>query len=110
MVGDVDYACAGPFATALAAVAADGTDVVLDMAGVTFMDAAVLDAIQGVRRFFEILGLALVVRSPSPPVHRLLGFGHVDGLIEPADRSAALMFGPARPSSATFGPDATFGS
>ena len=85
VVGDLDYACAGRFATAVATVAADGTDVVLDMAGVAFMDSAGLDAIDRVRRFFEILGLALVVLSPPLPIHRSLGLGHLDGLIEQAE-------------------------
>jgi len=81
-VGDLDSACAGKFAAALAAVAADGTDVVLNMAGVAFMDFAGSDAIDRVRRFFEILGLAMVVRSPSPPVRRLLRLPRFDGSIE----------------------------
>jgi len=97
IVGDLDFACAGAFAAALAAVAADGTDVVLDMRGVAFIDTAAVDAFDRARRLFELMGLRVTVRAPSRPVRRLLGLCRLDGLIESAEGSAVPMFVPNRP-------------
>ncbi len=85
VVGDLDFTCAGAFGAACAAVAAEGSDVTIDMADVAIMDAAGLDAIARVRRFFEILGLALAVRAPSSPVRLLLGLRDLDDLVERPD-------------------------
>jgi anti-anti-sigma factor len=98
VAGDVDFACAGAFAAALAVVAHAASDVVIDMSGVAFIDTAGLNAMVLAHRLFEILGLALVVRAPSHPVRRLLGVSRLDGLIEQPKTAVAQMFGPTRPA------------
>jgi anti-anti-sigma factor len=108
--GELDFACAGTFAATLAAVAGDGADVILDMAGVAFIDAAALDAIAGVRRFFEILGVGLTVRAPSRPVRRLLALRQLDGLIERPAAMVTQMFSPTRPEWSWAGTQVMFGS
>jgi len=109
VAGDLDFACAGAFAAALATFAADGADLVLDMAGVAFIDTAAVDAIDRVQRLFAILGLEFVVRTPSRPVRRLLGLSHLDGLIEEPEATVSEMFGPTRPAQAGFGTRVIFG-
>jgi anti-anti-sigma factor len=110
VVGDLDFACAGAFAAALAAIAANGADPVLDMAGVAFIDSAALDAMDRVQRLFAILGLTLTVRSSSRPVRRLLGLCQLDGLIEQPEATVSEMFGPTRPGQSGLGTPAMFGS
>ncbi len=110
VIGDLDFASAGVFAAELAVIASDGCDVVLDMAGVAVIDAAALDAIDGVGRFFEILGVGLSVRAPSPPVRLLLGLRQCDGMIEHAGATVSAMFGPTRPGQSWLGTSPMFGS
>jgi anti-sigma B factor antagonist len=109
VVGDVDFVCAGAFAAALAAVADEGFAAIVDMSGVVFIDTAAVDAIDRVRRLFEILGLAFVIRAPSRPVRRLLGLSHLDRLIEQPEATVSQMFGPTRPAPAGFGTRVGFG-
>jgi anti-anti-sigma factor len=109
MVGDLDFACAYAFAAAVATIAADGDDLVIDMAGVAFIDTAAVDAIAMVRRLFEILGLTLVVRAPSRPVRRLLDLSELDGLIEQPKATVAEMFGPTGPDIRGRGTRVKFG-
>jgi len=89
VVGEIDFACAGPFAAALVGLAAENSDVAVDMSGVAFIDAAALDAVQQAHRFYETLGLGLVVRAPSRPVRRLLGLTNLTHLIEDQERRGA---------------------
>jgi len=96
--GDLDLRCAGAFAAALAAVAHDGSGVVIDMADVDFIDSAALDAIRRAERLFAILGLAFGVRSPSPVARRTLGLFRLDALIEQAEPAPPEMLAAPRPS------------
>jgi anti-sigma B factor antagonist len=82
--GELDFAAAGPFAAALASVGADGSDVIVDMAGVEFIDGTALGALLRVQRLFEILGLTLTVRAPARAVRRVLTMCQVDLLIQTA--------------------------
>jgi anti-anti-sigma factor len=81
--GKLDSTCAGPIASALAAVGADASDVILDMTHLDMIDLEGLDALARVRRLFEILGLSLTLRGPSPAVRTALGLLHLDDLIKP---------------------------
>ncbi len=110
VVGDLDFACAAAFAATLAAIAAEGADVVVDMAGVAFIDTSALDAIDRARRLFELMGLRVTVRAPSRPVRRLLGLCRLDGLIEIVEGAAVPMFGPTRPHASPLGTSPMFGS
>jgi anti-anti-sigma regulatory factor len=73
--GELGLASAGAFAAALAAVGAGGSRAVVDMARLETIDAGALDGLVRVKRLFEILGLALVIRAPSPHIaQRLVQF------------------------------------
>jgi anti-anti-sigma factor len=108
--GELDSACAGAFAAAVATVANNGSAAILDLAGVTFVDSAAVDAIDRLRRLFAILELALAVRSPSRAVRRMLTLYRLDGLLEHLEPTAAEMFGPTRPGQAGFGTGTPFES
>jgi anti-anti-sigma factor len=82
--GDLDLASSGAFVAALAAVGAGGTDAVIDMAGVGFMDSSTLRALVGAHRLFERLGLRLTVRAPSRPVRRMLALCRLEEVINTA--------------------------
>ena len=84
--GELDSASAGAVAAALAAVGADGCDVVVDMTRVDFIDLSGLDALIRAHRLFEILGLSLTVRAPSRPVRHMLGVYQREDLISPGER------------------------
>jgi anti-anti-sigma factor len=81
--GKLDSTSAGPIASALAAVGADASDVILDMAHLDVIDLEGLDALARVRRLFEILGLSLTLRRPSPAVRSALGLLQLEDLIKP---------------------------
>ena len=79
--GALDVASAGAFASTLAALGADGCDVVVDMARVGVIETTALSVLVCVHRLFEILGLTLTVRAPSRRVQRLLKVCQLQDLI-----------------------------
>src|SRR5579872_4374022 len=81
--GDLGHASAGAFAAALAAVGAGGSRAVVDMARLAAIDAGALDGLVRVKRLFEILGLGLIIRAPSPQIEQRLGQFDLAELIEP---------------------------
>jgi anti-anti-sigma regulatory factor len=80
--GELRLASAGAFAAALAAVGAGGSRAVVDMTRLDDIDAGALDGLVRVKRLFEILGLGLVIRAPSPRIERRLGQFDLAELIE----------------------------
>ena len=80
--GELGHAFAGAFAAALAAVGAGGSRAVVDMAGLEAIDAGALDGLVRVKRLFEILGLGLIIRAPSPQIEQRLGQFNLAELIE----------------------------
>ena len=85
VVGDLDLVSADPFAAALVAIKDERSDVIVDMAGVEFMDTAAAAAFLGVHRAFADLGNVLIVRSPSRAVRRILSLCRHDDLVEHAE-------------------------
>jgi len=79
--GALDVASAGAFASTLAALGADGCDVIVDIARVGVIEATALSVLVCVHRLFEILGLTLTVRAPSRRVQRLLRVCQLQDLI-----------------------------
>jgi len=63
---------------------ADG-DVVIDLAGLDFIDSGTLGSLVVAHELLERQGRALTVRSPSRLATRVLGFLGVSELIESAD-------------------------
>lgn len=84
--GDQDIANVSALSDALAsATRADGATVVVDLSGVTFMDASTLGAIVRARLVLESASRSLIVRSPSPCARRLLDLCGFHDLTEPED-------------------------
>jgi len=79
--GALDVASAGAFASTLAALGADGCDVIVDMARVGVIEATALSVLVCLHRLFEVLGLTLTVRSPPRRVQRQLKVCQLQDLI-----------------------------
>jgi anti-anti-sigma factor len=76
--GELDIATRRPVFDTLVALVADGvTDLVIDAAGLTFLDSSGLGLLLEVRR----MGVSLTLRNPSPWVRRVLDLVMIDGLI-----------------------------
>lgn len=73
MTGRLDVASAADARLALASAVAAGTgDLVLDLSGVTAVDATGLGVLVGAHRTADRAGRRLVLRDAPPQVHRLL--------------------------------------
>lgn len=84
--GDQDIANVTALSDALAsATTAGDATVVVDLSGVTFMDASTLGAIAHARLVLESGSRSLIVRSPSPCARRLLDLCGFHDLTEPSD-------------------------
>jgi len=94
VAGELDQrACAGLLAAALGALEADGEDVVLEMAGVEFIDAGALGLIEQMERRWVLRGRTLLVRTPSRPVGRLRDLTQLGDLIGRPDAMSELQVG-----------------
>jgi len=82
--GDHDVSTAGGLGTALDIARTMGTDdVVVDLAGTTFLDGAIVRVIAR-RAPTADSPVRLSLRRPSGAVHRVLAVCGMDGLVEPA--------------------------
>jgi anti-sigma B factor antagonist len=83
--GELDIATAGKLQTALTTIAApDGTRVVVDLAGVSFIDVRGLRALLIGRRELARRHIGIVVRNPRPQARRLFDLaGNRDLLDDP---------------------------
>jgi anti-anti-sigma factor len=70
--GELDIATAPQLHDHLSAFIRDGHRIVLDLAEVEFMDSSGLEVLLSCHRSAGLCGTALVLRSPSPRVSRLL--------------------------------------
>ena len=70
LAGELDVAAAGFLVRTLAQTT--GSPVVVDLAGLTFLDAAGISALLTARRRIEEQGRRLVVRNPSPWIVRVI--------------------------------------
>jgi anti-anti-sigma factor len=81
--GEQDLSTATGVAEALAGAAALGDgDVVVDLSGVTFMDAAIIGALLDGRNGLRSQARALLVRVPSRPARSVLAMCGLMGLID----------------------------
>ena len=70
--GDLDMSNADVLTDALTQAGTDGDDVVVDLAGVTFMDSSALNAVVGSARAIAAAGNRLTLGDRSPVVDRVL--------------------------------------
>ena len=65
------------------AIALDDGDLVIDLSGVDFMDAATVGVIVRARDFLDVQSRSLTLRSPSTSAARVLDLCHLADLREP---------------------------
>jgi anti-anti-sigma factor len=85
------------------AIALGGPGLVLDLAEVRVMSTSTLAAIARAREYLRRRSASLTVRSPSPPVRRLIDACGLNELLGPAPRQADIgegersVLGPSQP-------------
>ena len=91
VTGDIDLGSAPTVHDRLHGLAAAGPGVVVDLAGVTFIDSSGIHALLASARAIEAAGGTLVIASPSPTVRRLLELVKADDVVAIEDeRDAAI--------------------
>jgi len=89
VVGEIDADTAWRFREAvLGAYLADGRDVVLDLAGVGFVDSSGISALVALHRRLQAENARLAVRSPRPGVTKVLQLTGVLDLLGPPSEVA----------------------
>jgi anti-sigma B factor antagonist len=78
VAGDLDMATAADMAQHLAEVVGAGTDVVVDLSGLEFIDSTGLNALIAAWRASRGRGRTLTVRRPAHCVRRVLGITGLD--------------------------------
>jgi anti-anti-sigma factor len=82
LAGDVDFAAHPVLAARLEALIGDGKAIVVDCAGVAFLDSMGLRALVGGLRAAETEGIGFELADPSPPVLRVLELSGTTGLFK----------------------------
>ncbi len=80
VVGELDLANQGQFSAALGRARDAASNVLVDLAGVTFMDSSAMNALLSASEASRVAGHAFAVVGATPPVRRLfelVGFGHM---------------------------------
>ncbi|CAN5810712.1 hypothetical protein BH23ACT5_BH23ACT5_08280 [soil metagenome] len=72
LTGEIDFGNVAQMRTALLDASASGSQVVVDLSGVSFIDSMALGVLVQAKRNLEHNGSRLVVRHPTPAVHRVL--------------------------------------
>lgn len=92
--GEQDLGTAGSLAEALRGAAAiGGGDLVVDLSGVRFMDAAIVKELVTCRQRLHAQGRELTLRSPSAFAWRILGICGLVGLVDPVPSATAGTIG-----------------
>lgn len=93
--GEQDVSTAPSVAEALAGAAASGDgDVVVDLSGVAFMDAAIVGALLQCRRDLRSQARALTVRLPSRQARSVLDLCGLAGLVDSTPSARRVHIGP----------------
>jgi len=79
--GEIDVASAGAFNASLFDGVSFETDVIVDLSGISFIDAAGVIGLVGARRRVTAQGHTLIVRDPSPSVVRVLAVTGLDRIL-----------------------------
>jgi anti-anti-sigma factor len=96
IAGEIDIATCERLRDAIEPQLAPGQRVVLDLAGVRFMDSACLHVLVQARTTLTADGGSLILRNPSPVARRVLQVAGLAELFEVGYASVEL--GPERPS------------
>jgi anti-anti-sigma factor len=79
--GEIDVATSGQLREAIEPHLGPDRSIVLDLAGVGFMDSAFLDVVAQTRGRLTADGGSLILAHPSPPARRLLAAVGAEGLV-----------------------------
>jgi stage II sporulation protein AA (anti-sigma F factor antagonist) len=88
--GEIDLDSRGVLADAIERLEREPVDLVIDLAGVTFVDSQGVNLLVHVHSVLEEAGASLVVARPSPAVRSLLELTGVDAYIELTDEPAPM--------------------
>jgi len=92
VVGEHDIATVTNLSVSIAQAAGlDDSDVVVDLSGVTFMDASTIGALVASHNRLRVRSHSLSVRAPSPLARRLLNMCELAFLIDEYPAPAALL-------------------
>ena len=80
--GEQDGSLVPSLRDALAGISGSGTDIVIDLRDVTFIDCAVFGAIIGARSELRDDGRSLSLRAPSRCVRRLMDLLRLEDLLD----------------------------
>lgn len=72
LAGDLDFAAHAAVEEQVVALVGAGHPVVVDCAGITFLDSMGLRALVAGQREAEVAGVSFALTAPSPPVLRVL--------------------------------------
>jgi anti-sigma B factor antagonist len=106
--GELDLTDATQFARALSAAAASGSRVIVDLAGLAYMDCSGLSLLVSACGQARRAGGDLVLAAPRRPVARLLSLTEVTGLLPVYASAAAAASGDGR-APAPAGPEQASG-
>jgi anti-sigma B factor antagonist len=82
VAGDIDMDSRHVLDDAIARLEAEPVDLVLDLAGVTFVDSQGVNLLVRVRKILEQAGVSLTITRPSPMVRKVLEVTRVDSYID----------------------------
>jgi anti-anti-sigma factor len=72
LAGEIDAASSGRLRAVLGERVDDDHDLVVDLAGVAFIDSSGLGVLVGALRRFQAAGHQLILRAPTPSLQRVL--------------------------------------
>lgn len=85
LVGELDSANAVELMVRVTALIGDTPHVVLDFSGVTFVSASALSLVVRLSETRTAIGGSLVIRGARERDRRVIGWAHLEHLIEPDD-------------------------
>ena len=92
IAGEIDVGSVGGLRAALSRLLVDGdVHVLLDLAGVTFMDSAGLGVLVGIQKQARIFRGSLAIVAPSRPVRRILELTSLDRVFRCCDTLAEAL-------------------
>lgn len=94
VVGEIDVSSVGGLRAALSRLLVDGdVHLLLDLAGVTFMDSAGLGVLVGIQKQARMFRGSLAIVAPSRPVRRILELTSLDKVFRCCDTLAEALGG-----------------
>jgi anti-sigma B factor antagonist len=80
IAGELDISSCDSLRDALSKIVPDAQSLILDVAGLKFLDSTGLRCLLDIQQQLQSIGKSLVLRRPSLVLHRVLEVAGVDGL------------------------------